>query len=90
MRGFEGARYGYRAVWRAALDFLPGIRLLGKHDYRRENGNQKSPFCSQLCAMADHLGGGIDPIPNLAARITLPGDLAHSRFYRYQFTLVGV
>lgn len=90
MRRFEGARYGYRAVWRAAIDFLPGVRLFGKHDYKRENGKHKSPFCSQLCAMADHLGGGIDPIPHLANRITLPGDLAHSRFYRYLFTLVGV
>ena len=88
MRQFEGARYGYHAVWRAALDFLPVFRLFGKHNYTLENGNQKAPFCSQLCSMADHKGGGIDPIPNLANRITLPGDLAHSRFYRYMFTLV--
>ena len=91
MRRFDGACYGYRAVWRAAIDFLPVFRLFASHDFLTENGrHERAPFCSQLCAMADHFGGGIDPVPGLANRITLPGDLAHSRFYRYQFTLVGV
>ncbi len=90
IRRYEGARYGYGAVLRASLDFLPVVRWLGKHEYNLDNGNKKEkwPFCSQLCTMADDLGGGFDPVPNLANWITLPGDQARSLFYRYMFTLV--
>ena len=36
--------------------------------------------------MADR-EGGIDPVPNLADRLTEPADLSRSAFFRYQFTL---
>ena len=32
--------------------------------------------------------GGVDPVPNLADRLTEPGDLARSAFYEYRFTLL--
>jgi hypothetical protein len=37
--------------------------------------------------MADRVGGGVDPVPDLANRETEPADLARSPFYRYRFTL---
>jgi len=92
MRRFAGQDYGWLAVYRAAFQHLPVIRLVIDHDYELENGDRPGlpAFCSQACAMADHYGGGIDPVANLADRFTLPGDLARSSFYRYRWTLVGV
>lgn len=92
MRRFAGQDYGYWSVAKAALQHLPGVRLLFKHDYQLENGAtpDRPPFCSQACAMADRNGGTCDPVPELADRFTLPGDLAHSAFYSYKFTLTGV
>jgi hypothetical protein len=40
--------------------------------------------------MADRIGGGVDPVPHLADRLTEPADLARSPFFRYRFTLSGV
>ena len=40
--------------------------------------------------MADRIGGGVDPVPHLADRLTEPADLARSPFFRYRFTLAGV
>jgi hypothetical protein len=37
--------------------------------------------------LSDRLGGGVDPVPHLADRLTLPADMARSPFYEYQFTL---
>ena len=92
MRRFAGQDYGWRAVGVAALQHLPLARVLISHNYALENGDapQRPPFCSAACASADRNGGGIDPVPHLADRFTLPGDLAHSNFYRYYCTLVGV
>ncbi len=90
IRRYEMACYGYWAVWKAALLYLPGVRLLVKPNYDADSGTpDRAPFCSQLCAMADRFGGGIDPVPHLADHYTLPGDLARSRFYDYRFTLTG-
>ena len=46
------------------------------------------PFCSQAVSMADRQGG-IDPVPNLADRLTEPADLSRSEFYEYRFTLIS-
>ncbi len=37
--------------------------------------------------MTDRVGGGVDPVPHLADRLTEPADLARSPFYEYAFTL---
>ncbi len=39
--------------------------------------------------LCDRIGGGVDPVPHLADRMTLPADLARSPFYQYQFTLTA-
>ena len=90
MRRLAGCDYGYLGVLRAAVLHLPVWRFLWSPDTCDERSSDRPPFCSQACVMADRLGGGVDPVPHLADRLTEPGDLARSPFYRYRFTLAGV
>lgn len=87
MRRLAGCPYGYGGVAAAALLHLPFVRLFAKADVYDREPARRPPFCSQACAMSDRIGGGVDPVAHLADRMTLPGDLARSRFYRYLFTL---
>jgi hypothetical protein len=88
MRRLAGCPYGYVGVLSAALLHLPLVRLAVKADVDDAAIDRRPPFCSQACAMADRLGGGVDPTPMLADRLTEPADLARSPFYRYRFTLI--
>lgn len=90
MRRLAGCDYGYRGVWLAALRHLPIWRFFVGADSDDRHVASQPPFCSQACAMADRVGGGVDPVPQLADRLTEPADLARSPFYRYRFTLGGV
>ena len=90
MRQLAGCDYGYLGVWNAALRHLPLWRWLVRPDRDDQRWTTRPPFCSQACAMADRLGGNVDPVPNLSDRLTEPADLARSPFYRYRFTLAGV
>jgi hypothetical protein len=87
MRRLAGCDYGYVNVIRAALLHLPGVRLLFPADCRDDATDGRPPFCSQACAYADRVGGAVDPVRNLADRLTEPSDLARSPFYAYLFTL---
>lgn len=88
MRRLAGCDYGYWSVLLAALRHLPLWRFLVRAEAEDLRSGEQPPFCSQACAMADRIGGGVDPVPHLADRLTEPGDLARSPFYRYRFTLV--
>ena len=88
MRRLAGCDYGYAAVARAAMLHLPIIRWGVRATTEDSAIDRRPPFCSQACAMADRLGGGVDPVPYLADRLTEPADLARSPFYQYLFTLV--
>ncbi|MCP4535805.1 MAG: hypothetical protein GY832_01500 [Chloroflexi bacterium] len=89
MKRLCGAEYGYFNLARAALLHMPLVRCFVKPDtYDTAASNRRPAFCSQACALADRLGGNVDPVPNLADRITEPADLARSSFYRYRFTLI--
>jgi hypothetical protein len=90
MRRLAGCDYGYRGVLLAALRHVPLWRFLVRPDSDDQRIAEQPPFCSQACAMADRVGGGVDPVPHLADRLTEPADLARSAFYRYRFTLAGV
>ncbi|MGI9428351.1 MAG: hypothetical protein ACR2NM_06820 [Bythopirellula sp.] len=90
MRRLAGCDYGYLGVLRAALRHLPLWRFLVRPDMNDIKMTSQPPFCSQACAMADRIGGGVDPVPHLADRVTEPADLARSPFYRYRFTLARV
>ena len=78
-------RYGWWSLWLVALLHLPVVRFFVRPDTDDET-NGSLPFCSQAVARACR-AGGVDPVPRLADRLTEPGDLARSRFFRYRFTL---
>ncbi len=84
-----GCDYGYWAVLEAALLHLPISRHLVTPSVEDAATDRRPPFCSQACAMADRIAGGVDPVPHLADRLTEPADLARSPFYEYRFTLTG-
>jgi hypothetical protein len=90
MRRLAGCDYGYVSVALAALLHLPVVRLCMRAATHDAAIDRRPPFCSQACAMADRLGGGVDPVSHLADRLTEPADLARSSFYEYQFTFSGV
>ena len=90
IRRLAGCDYGYVGVLRAAVRHLPLWRCLLRPVINDNEVTRRPPFCSQACAMADRLGGNVDPVPQLADRLTEPADLARSPFYRYRFTLAGV
>jgi len=90
MRRLAGCDYGYFGVLKAALRHLPLWRFLVRPDMNDKRQTSQPPYCSQACAMADRIGGRVDPVPHLADRLTEPADLARSPFYRYRFTLAGV
>ncbi len=82
-----GCGYGYAGVIIAGLLHLPVVRWLVRPEVDDQALSSRPPFCSHACAMADRLGGGVDPVPHLADRLTEPADLARSPLYRYRFTL---
>ena len=88
MRRLCGCDYGYRGLVAAALLHLPLVRWFVRPEVDDEAVDRRPPFCSHACAMADRLGGGVDPVEHLADRLTEPADLARSPFYRYRFTLI--
>jgi hypothetical protein len=88
MRRLAGCDYGYAAVLAAAMLHLPFVRMAVRAETLDEAIDRRPPFCSQACAMCDRIGGGVDPVPHLADRLTEPADLARSPFYQYAFTLV--
>ena len=86
MIDITGRRYGWGNLLRAAFLHLPVFRFLVAPETDDAAGGGV-PFCSQAVATADR-AGGVDPVPNLADRLTEPGDLARSKFYAYRFTLI--
>jgi hypothetical protein len=88
MRRLCGCDYGYASLIGTALLHLPVVRLFVRPNVDDDSPSARPPFCSQAVSMADRLGGGIDPVPHLADRLTEPADLARSPFYRYRFTLI--
>jgi hypothetical protein len=89
MRRLAGCDYGYAAVLAAAMLHLPCVRMAVRAEVDDRAIDRRPPFCSQACAMADRVGGGVDPVPHLADRLTEPADLARSPFYEYAFTLTS-
>ena len=88
MIAITGKPYGWLNLSRAALLHLAAFRFLAQPDTNDLETSTWPPFCSQAVATAARAGGG-DPVPNLADRLTEPGDLARSAFYEYRFTLIS-
>ena len=80
LRKLAGCDYGYASVVSAALLHLPIVRAFVPADTEDSAVDHRPPFCSQACAMADRIAGGVDPAPYLADRLTEPADLARSPF----------
>lgn len=87
MRQFAGTPYGWWNVARAGFLHLPVVRLLVPAETDDTANGTYPPFCSQAVSRAVR-DGGVDPVPNLADRLTEPADLARSSFFRYRFTLI--
>jgi len=87
MIDITGRRYGWFNLFRAALLHLPLLRFVVQPELDDAADDAWPPFCSQAVAAATR-AGGVDPVPNLADRLTEPADLARSAFYAYRFTLI--
>jgi len=87
MRRLCGCSYGFAGLAAAALLHLPLVRCFVPADTDDQARDHRPPFCSQACAMAYRIGGEVDPVPELADRLTEPGDLSRSPYFRYRFTL---
>jgi hypothetical protein len=85
MVAITGKPYGNWNLIRAAAMHAIFFRFLVTPD-TDDSANGSVPFCSQAVARACR-AGGVDPVPNLADRLTEPGDLARSAFFEYRFTL---
>lgn len=88
MRRLAGCQYGWANLIAVSFLHLPWIRLCIRANTDDQATSRRPPFCSQAVAMADRIGGGVDPVRHLTDRLTEPCDLARSPFYRYRFTLV--
>lgn len=88
MLQFAGRPYGYQTFLRVALRHIPGLRLFLSPKTNDDAANPVGPICSEACVLATRLGGGVDPVPQLADELTEPADLARSPFYRYRATLI--
>ena len=86
MIGITGKQYGWMNLFRAALLHAPVFRFMARPAIDDSDLGDRPPFCSQAVSMADRVGG-VDPVPNLADRLTEPGDLSRSPFYAYMCTL---
>lgn len=82
-----GVDYGWWNLFRAALAHSILLRSFVSPQFEDEDTCSRPPFCSQAVSQAMRQGG-IDPVPQLADRLTEPGDLARSAALEYRFTLI--
>lgn len=88
MRDITGKPYGKLNIVLASLYHLPVARLFVPPDLADHEDSPWPPFCSQAVSKAYREGGPtIDLVPNLADRVTEPGDIARSAILQYRFTL---
>ncbi|MFZ5832478.1 MAG: hypothetical protein ACOY3P_20520 [Planctomycetota bacterium] len=86
MKTIAGRSYGWWSLLCCGLTHVPALRLLMPPQLD-DTIDGSLPFCSMAVAAALRRAG-VDPVPNLADRLTEPGDLARSAVLEYQFTLV--
>lgn len=87
MKKIVGKPYGWYALWRAAWVHLPIVRWFVRPSLNdAENGDL--PYCSMAVSRALR-AGGVDPVPQLADRLTEPGDIYRSAALRQVCELGG-
>jgi hypothetical protein len=87
MIAITGKPYGKWNLFRASLYHMPFVRFMVSPDANDLETTPYPPFCSQAVSMACR-AGGVDPVPDLADRLTEPADLARTTFFQYRCTLV--
>lgn len=87
MKKLTGTPYGWGSLFRAGISMLPVIRLFIKPDVDDSRIDDRPPCCSVAVALADKLGGKIDPVNQLSDATTSPAHLARSKLRTYQCTL---
>lgn len=87
MKRLCGIPYGWYNIWRTSLLHLPVIRFFTRPNFDDDYIDKHYPNCSNARSFSDKVGGGIDPVEDLANNRTEPGDLARSNLYEYAFTL---
>jgi hypothetical protein len=87
MIAITGKDYGWWNLLAASLYHLPVFRFLVPPDPEDTETTDWPPFCSQAVSLAMR-AGGLDPVPQLADRLTEPGDLARSAILEYRSTLL--
>ena len=88
MQELTGHPYGLGAVVSIAVRHTPMLSWFFRPDTDDTHVDERPPFCSMAAAMADRIGGGVDPVPNLADAFVSPAALAESPLWLYQCTLV--
>jgi hypothetical protein len=86
MIAVTGRQYGWLNLLKAATFHSPFLRFMVHPDEDDGEESNLPPFCSQAVSLACRRGG-VDPVPNLADRLTEPADLSRSPFFAYRFTL---
>lgn len=87
MQELVGMPYGWFNLAITACLHLPVVRLFCRADTNDKSISRRPPYCSAAVAWAERRGGGVDPVPNLADRMTEPADLARSPFYLHRFSV---
>ena len=83
-----GRPYGRRSFLAMTATYIPIVRVFWRRSHDDLAPLAGNPVCSSACAMADRVGGGVDPVPGLADAWVEPGDLERSHLYQYRGTLV--
>jgi hypothetical protein len=87
MIAITGKPYGKWNLFWASLYHMAFFRFLVSPDVNDLETTPYPPFCSQAVSMACR-AAGVDPVPDLADRLTEPADLARTTFFKYRCTLV--
>jgi hypothetical protein len=86
-------RYGYRGVIKILARKIPFLWRLVPVDISdvltREEADGVRPFCSMAVAIANQLGGGVDPVLRLPHYLVEPAHLTQSHLYKYEFSIRG-
>ena len=90
MKSATGKKYGWGTIFNQGLRVSPIISIFLSPPLA-DGSTDSPPVCSELVSRA-YREAGVDPVPRLSDRATLPGDLARSWMFKDQepITLTSV
>lgn len=83
-----GQDYGYWAVCKAAMQYVPFVRWFAKKDWGKPTEVCGDLDCSGTIDYVFFKHGGVKLVPNTEHGDVTPGDLGRCPFFDYEFTLV--